>query len=73
MKSEKVTYCVAQGENLNIFAASLEALSLSGKCIIAKYGATVMYISAGSTQTEILRSFAHAEYNGAAMQLVGNL
>lgn len=32
-----------------------------------------MYISPGSTQTEILNRFAHAEYNAAAMQLTGNL
>ena len=31
-----------------------------------------MYISPGSTQTEILNRFAHAEYNAAAMQLTGN-
>ncbi len=73
MKTERVIYCVAQDENINIFAASLATLSLAGKSIIAKFGATVMYISPGSIQMEILQMFHHAEYNGAAMQLVGNL
>ena len=68
MKTEKITYCVAEGETLNIFASSLAALSLRGK-----FQGTVMYISPGSTQTEILNRFAHAEYNAAAMQLTGNL
>ena len=31
MKTEKITYCVAEGETLNIFASSLAALSLRGK------------------------------------------
>lgn len=73
MKTEKITYCVAEGETLNISASSLAALSLRGKTIIAKFQGTVMYISPGSTQTEILNRFAHAEYNAAAMQLTGNL
>ena len=45
MKTEKITYCVAEGETLNIFASSLAALSLRGKTIIAKFQGTVMYIS----------------------------
>ena len=49
MKTEKITYCVAEGETLNIFASSLAALSLRGKTIIAKFQGTVMYISPGST------------------------
>ncbi len=73
MKTEKITYCVAEGETLNIFASSLAALSLRGKTIIAKFQGTVMYISPGSTQTGILNRFAHPEYNAAAMQLTGNL
>lgn len=73
MKAEKVIYCVAESETLNVFAASLAALSLSGKVLIAKFQGTVMYISPGSSQQEILNHFAHAEYNAAAMQLTGNL
>ena len=44
MKTEKITYCVAEGETLNIFASSLAALSLRGKTIIAKFQGTVMYL-----------------------------
>lgn len=73
MKTEKITYCVAEGENLNIFASSLAALSLRGKTIIAKYQNTVLYLFPGSSQTEILNRFAHAEYNADAMRLTGNL
>ena len=73
MRSENVVYCVAEGESLCIFAASLAALSQNGKTIIAKFQGTIMYIAPATPQAEILNRFSRAEYEAPCARLIGNL
>lgn len=63
MKSQKVTYCTAEHENINIFSVSLAALSKQGEAIIAQHTGTLVYIPPKTSEYEIQRLFEQAEYN----------
>lgn len=63
MKSQKVTYCVAEHENINIFCVSLAALSKQGEAIIAHHSGALVYIPPQTPENEIHRLFEQAKYN----------